>query len=54
MDAAVDAIRYHRRILEALLNRHWDQAKEALALHIRHNHPVLSPDTAKSLEGSVS
>jgi len=32
----------HRDILEALIGRHWARAREALALHIRAQRPVLA------------
>jgi DNA-binding GntR family transcriptional regulator len=32
----------HRDILEALIGRHWVRAREALALHIRAQRPVLA------------
>ena len=41
-DAAIDTVRQHQRILQALLDRDWDEAKEALSFHIQNNHPVLS------------
>lgn len=41
-DAAIEAVRQHREILEALLLRDWKTARKALSVHIRSNHPVLS------------
>jgi DNA-binding FadR family transcriptional regulator len=32
----------HRIILEALIDRRWAQARDALALHIRAQRPILS------------
>jgi DNA-binding GntR family transcriptional regulator len=40
-DAQVQEIRDHREILEALLGRDRPAAEQALASHIRNNHPVL-------------
>ncbi|WP_437207151.1 GntR family transcriptional regulator [Planctomicrobium sp. SH664] len=40
--AAIEAVRQHREILDALLLRDWKSARRALAHHIRSNHPVLS------------
>ncbi len=39
--AALDAIRQHREVLEALLKKNWRKARKALSHHIRHNHPIL-------------
>ncbi len=41
-ETAIETVRQHRRILTALLNRDWREARTALAFHIRHNHPILS------------
>lgn len=40
-DALVQEVKDHRRILEALLRRDRPAAEQALADHIRNNHPVL-------------
>lgn len=39
---AIETIRQHREILEALLARDWRGARRALSYHIRDNHPILS------------
>jgi len=41
-DSAIETVRQHRAILEALLNRDRKAARKALVAHIRFNHPVLS------------
>ncbi len=39
---AMETLRQHREVLEALLNKDWRKARKALAFHIRDNHPILS------------
>jgi DNA-binding GntR family transcriptional regulator len=46
-DAQIQEIRDHREILEALLRRDRPAAEQALASHIRNNHPVLLANPAK-------
>ena len=41
-ETAVETIRQHRAILNALLKKDWRAARKALSHHIRWNHPVLS------------
>lgn len=38
---AMETLRQHRAVLEALLNKDWREARKALAYHIRNNHPIL-------------
>ncbi len=38
---ALETLRQHRAVLEALLNKDWREARKALAYHIRNNHPIL-------------
>lgn len=40
--AAVETVRQHRDILQALLRKDWPAARTALSYHIRCNHPILS------------
>jgi DNA-binding GntR family transcriptional regulator len=47
-DAQVQEVRQHREILEALLRRDKPAAEQALADHIRNNHPVLFANLPKS------
>lgn len=39
---AIETVRQHREILQALLNKNWRAARRALSHHIRFNHPILS------------
>jgi DNA-binding GntR family transcriptional regulator len=39
---AIETVRQHREILEALLAKDWKGAARALSHHIRTNHPILS------------
>jgi DNA-binding GntR family transcriptional regulator len=39
---AIETVRQHHDILEALLKHDWRRARKALSYHIRHNHPILS------------
>jgi DNA-binding GntR family transcriptional regulator len=48
---ALDAVRQHRAILAALLDRDWPAARKALSHHIRCNHPILSQFGARSNVG---
>lgn len=41
-NAAIKAVRDHRAILTAILNKDWRGARKALSGHIRFNHPVLT------------
>jgi len=47
-DAQVQEVLHHRKILEALLRRDRSAAEQALADHIRNNHPVLMPSPPAS------
>jgi DNA-binding GntR family transcriptional regulator len=47
-DAQVQEVLHHRKILEALLRRDRPAAEQALADHIRNNHPVLMPSPPNS------
>jgi DNA-binding GntR family transcriptional regulator len=51
-DAAIETVRQHRQILEAILRQDWQTAKSALSWHIRWNHPILGKvvSDAHSLE----
>ncbi len=40
--AAVETVRQHRKILSALMDRNWREARESLSHHILKNHPILS------------
>lgn len=40
--AAIETVRQHRQILEAILRQDWQSAKSALSWHIRWNHPILN------------
>lgn len=40
-EAAIETVHQHHAILKALLAKNWKQARQALAFHIQHNHPVL-------------
>lgn len=40
-EIALETIRQHREILEALLQRNWSAARKALSHHILNNHPIL-------------
>jgi len=42
-----DMARQHREILEHLLDRHWDRARAALAMHIRDQAPVMKKMMAR-------
>ena len=46
-EIAVETVRQHRQILEALLVRDWHAARSALSWHIRFNHPVLNRIVAR-------
>ena len=48
--AALQAIRHHRAILEALIARDWNAAGDRLEEHIRTNHPVLQQLLASQQE----
>jgi DNA-binding GntR family transcriptional regulator len=41
-DTAIETVRQHREILEAIQEKEWSAARKALAWHIRWNHPILS------------
>ncbi len=41
-DTAIETVRQHREILEAIQEKEWAAARKALAWHIRWNHPILS------------
>ncbi len=40
-EVALETIRQHREILNALLQKNWADAKTALSHHILNNHPIL-------------
>ena len=40
-EAALETVRQHRSVLEAILRQDWASARSALSWHIRSNHPVL-------------
>jgi DNA-binding GntR family transcriptional regulator len=46
---AIETVRQHRDILEALLREDWRRARKALSYHIRLNHPILSKLTKSSV-----
>ncbi len=50
--AALQAVRHHRAILEALIARDWNAAGDRLEEHIRTNHPVLHQRLASQQEDS--
>ncbi len=39
---AIETVRQHQSILNALLEKDWRSARKALSYHIRDNHPILS------------
>ncbi len=41
-DSAIETVRQHRAVLEALLARDREAARKALIAHIRFNHPMLT------------
>lgn len=41
-ETAIETVRQHREILEAMLARDWPAARKALSWHIQWNHPILS------------
>jgi DNA-binding GntR family transcriptional regulator len=41
-ETAIETVRQHRQILEAILRQDWQSARSALSWHIRWNHPILS------------
>lgn len=41
-ETAIETVRQHRQILEAVLRQDWQSARSALSWHIRWNHPILS------------
>jgi DNA-binding GntR family transcriptional regulator len=49
---AIQTVRQHRQILEAILAHDWPVARKALSHHILNNHPILSqiPPTASSMK----
>ena len=51
LQTAIETVRQHREILEALLVRDWRTAKKALSWHIRCNHPILSRIVDRQREG---
>lgn len=48
LDAQIQEVRDHREILEAMLRRDRLAAEQALANHIRNNHPLLRPTPPQS------
>jgi len=40
-EVAIETMRQHREILNALLKKNWSAAKKAMSHHIRDNHPIL-------------
>lgn len=53
LKTAIETVRQHREILEALLLRDWRAAKKALSWHIRCNHPILSKIVHRQREGGA-
>lgn len=46
-DTAIETVRQHREILTAVRDQSWEAARQALAWHIRWNHPILSKITPR-------
>jgi len=53
-EVAIETVRQHRQILEAILRRDWRSAKSALSWHIRWNHPILSKFVGSALPESLT
>tara|TARA_R110002111_G_scaffold185031_3_gene250908 strand:- start:27958 stop:28818 length:861 start_codon:yes stop_codon:yes gene_type:complete len=45
---AIETVRQHQSILNALLEKDWRSARKALSYHIRDNHPILSKIVKKN------
>ena len=41
-ETAIETVRQHQSILNALIKKDWRSARKALSYHIRDNHPILS------------
>ncbi|QDT41486.1 putative HTH-type transcriptional regulator YjjM [Gimesia alba] len=41
-ETAIETVRQHQSILNALIKKDWRSARKALSYHIRNNHPILS------------
>lgn len=41
-ETAIETVRQHQSILNALIKKKWSTARKALSYHIRNNHPILS------------
>ncbi|MCA9014096.1 MAG: GntR family transcriptional regulator [Planctomycetaceae bacterium] len=41
-ETAIETVRQHQSILNALIKKDWKSARKALSYHIRDNHPILS------------
>lgn len=41
-EAAIETVRQHRKILSALLEKNWSEARKNLSHHILKNHPILN------------
>ncbi|MFK7778337.1 MAG: GntR family transcriptional regulator [Gimesia sp.] len=41
-ETAIETVRQHQSILNALIKKKWSAARKALSYHIRDNHPILS------------
>ncbi|QDV49507.1 GntR family transcriptional regulator [Gimesia fumaroli] len=44
-ETAIETVRQHQSILNALIKKDWRSARKALSYHIRNNHPILSKIT---------
>ncbi len=53
-EAAIETVRQHRQILEAIIRQDWQSAKSALSWHIRWNHPILSKVVGSTLPEPAS
>ena len=42
LETAIETVRQHQSILNALIKKEWSTARKALSYHIRDNHPILS------------
>lgn len=41
-ETAIETVRQHQSIINALIKKDWKSARKALSYHIRDNHPILS------------
>lgn len=51
---AIETVRQHRGILEAVQRKDWPGARKSLAWHIRWNHPILSQIVPKEAPSEAS